>query len=134
MSRVRSAGVSLLILTIIGGMAGCSSSSSAPPISVTLSPTSSKSIDQIQSLAITAGVTNDSSSRGVTWTLSGPGSLSNSTGFAVTYRSPTTAVTSPQQATVTASSAADATKNAVLQITVNPSPQIPGQTLASGNG
>jgi hypothetical protein len=132
MARVRFAGVTLFALAILGGMEGCSSSSPAP-ISITLSPASSKAIDQSQSLAITASVTNDTSSQGVTWSLSGPGSLSSSTGFAVTYLSPTTAVTSPQQATVTATSTADSAKSAVLQITVNPYPQIPIlQTLASG--
>lgn len=132
MSRLCSRSASLFVLAIAAFMGGCSSSSS-PPISVTLSPSSPQAIDQSQTLAIKATVTNDSSSRGVSWALTGPGSLSNSTGSSVTYTSPTTSITSAQMVTVMATSAADPTKNASLQITVNPYPQIPFQTLASGS-
>ncbi|MFZ0278993.1 MAG: FG-GAP-like repeat-containing protein [Candidatus Sulfotelmatobacter sp.] len=100
---------------------------------MTLSPSSGQAIDQSQTLKITATVTNDSSSRGVSWALTGPGSLTNPTGSSVTYTSPTTSITSAQMVTVTATSAADPTKNAALQVTVNPYPQIPFQTLASGS-
>jgi hypothetical protein len=72
------------------------------------------------------------SQKGISWTLTGPGSLNNSTGPSVTYSSPTTNLTSAQQATVTATSEADPTKSASLQITVSPYLQIPFQTLASG--
>ena len=98
----------------------CGCSSSPPPISVSLSPTSPPAIDQGLSVAITATLTNDRSSKGVTWSLNGPGSLSSSTGLSVTYNSPTTNLTSSQQATVTAASVADPTKSASLTITVNP--------------
>ena len=111
-------------------MVGCSSS--RPPISVSLSPSSPQAMDQSQSLAITATVANDTSGKGVSWNLTGPGSLSSLTASSVTYTSPTTSLTSAQQATVTATSLADA-KSASLQITVNPHPQIPFQTLANGS-
>jgi len=75
---------------------------------------------------------NDNSFKGISWSLNGPGSLSSLTGSSVTYNSPTTNLTSPQQVTVTAMSVADSTKRASVQITVNPVPQIPFQTLASG--
>jgi hypothetical protein len=113
-------------------MGGCSSSP-PPPISVSLSPSFPQAIDQSQTVGITATVTNDTSSKGVSWTLTGPGSLSSSTGASVTYTSPTTTLTSAQQATVTVTSEADPTKSASLQITVNPYLQIPFQTLASGS-
>jgi hypothetical protein len=131
MSRVRSRGVTLFVLAMAAIMGGCSSSS-PPPISVSLSPSSSQAIDLAQTVAITATVANDESFKGVLWTLTGPGSLSSSAGPSITYSSPTTNLTSAQQATVTATSAADPTKSAALQITVNPLPQIPFQTLASG--
>ncbi len=131
MSRICSCGAALFLLAIVVGMGGCSSSS--PPISVILSPSSAQAIDQSQTLAITATVANDSYSRGVSWALTGPGSLTNPTGSSVTYTSPATGLTSAQTVTVTATSAADLTKNASLQITVNPYPQIPFQTLASGS-
>ena len=98
-----------------------------------LIPSSPQAIDQSQTAAVMATVTNDTSSKGVSWTLNGPGSLSNSTGPSVTYISATTNLTSAQQATVTATSAADQTKTALLQITVNPYPLIPFQTFANGS-
>lgn len=83
-------------------------------------------------VGITATVANDSSSEGVAWRLAGPGSLANATGTSVTYNSPTTNLTSAQQVTITATSAADQAKSASVQITVNPYPQIPSQSLANG--
>lgn len=131
MSRLYSCGVALFAIAMAAVTSGCSSSSS--PISVSLSPSSSQAIDQSQMVGITATVTNDPSFQGVSWSLTGPGSLSNSTGPSVTYNSPTTNLTSAQQATVTATSVADHTKTASVGITVNPYPQIPSQTLASGS-
>jgi FG-GAP-like repeat/Putative Ig domain len=120
----------LFLLAMLIAMVGCSSPT---PISVSLSPSSAQAIDQSQSLAVTATVANDTSGKGVSWSLTGPGSLSSSTGLSVTYNSPTTSLTSAQQATVTATSVADQTKSASLQIAVNPYPQIPFQTLANGS-
>jgi FG-GAP-like repeat/Putative Ig domain len=71
-----------------------------------------------------ATLTNDASQQGVSWSLTGPGSLGSSNTSAVTYISPTTSLTSAQQVIVTATSIADHTKSASLQITVNPYPQI----------
>lgn len=88
--------------------------------------------DQGQTVAITATVMNDTSSKGVSWSLTGPGSLNNATGLSVTYSALTTNLTSAQQAAVTATSIADKTKSAAVQITVNPNPQIPFQSLANG--
>jgi hypothetical protein len=108
-------------------------SSSAPPISIALSPSSSQSIDQGQTLGITATVTNQTRAEGVAWSLVGPGILSSPTTTSVTYNPPVGAITSGQQATVTATSTIDQTKKASLQISVNPDPQIPIQTLANGS-
>src|SRR4029077_7343344 len=130
MSRLCSCGVALFLLAVLAVMGGCGSSS--PPISVSLAPSSAQAIDQSQTVAVMATVTNDTSSKGVSWTLAGLGSLSNPSGASVTYVSPTTILTT-QQATVTATSVADQTKTASLQITVNPYPLIPFQTLANGS-
>src|SRR5262252_1472011 len=111
-------------------MGGCSSSS--PSIAVSLSPSTPQTIDQDQAVLITAAVMNVASSPGVVWDLTGPGSLSHSTALSVTYNSPTN-LTSRQQATVTATSLTDQRKRASIQITVNPSPQIPFQTLSNGS-
>ena len=117
-----------LIVAIAAVMNGCSSSSS-PPISVSVAA-HAPAIDQSQTDSITATVASDSS--GVSWSLTGPGSLSATTGTTIAYNSPSTALTSPQQVTVTATSVTDKTKSAAVQITVNPYPQIPFQTLNDG--
>jgi hypothetical protein len=122
--------VVFFFLAMAATIGGCSS---APPVSLSLSPSSSQTIDQSQSVAITATLTNDSSNLGVSWSLTGQGSLSASTGSSVAYISPATLLTAPQQATVTATSLADHTKFATLQITINPYPQISiAQTLPNG--
>ena len=128
MPRACVCAVALFCVTIAA--AGCSSSK--PPILVSLSPSSPQAIDQTQTLAITATVTNDQSNAGVTWSLNGPGSLSNMTVSSVTYNTPTTTLTSSEQATITATSIAQTNKSASLQVTLNLYPQIPFQTFSSG--
>jgi hypothetical protein len=130
MSKFRHRFALFFAATLIASV-GCSSSS--PTVSVSLSPSSAQAIDQSQTVAIRATVANDKSGKGVSWNLTGPGSLSSSTGSTVTYASPTTSFSHTQQAIVTATSVADPTKGAKLQITVNPFPQIPFQTLAQGS-
>jgi len=131
MSRVSRGWILLFVaaMTMVAG--GCSSSS--PPISVSLSPSSPQAVDQGQTVAMTATVANDSSNQGVSWSLTGPGSLSNTTAWSVTYNSPTTTLTGAQQATVTATSVKNTTKRASVQITVNLVPQIPFQKLPNGS-
>src|SRR6185437_14580140 len=113
-------------------LGGCSS---APqPVSVSLSPSTSTAIDQSLSVKITASVLNDKvPARGVTWSLSGPGSLQSSTDASVTYDTPAQGISSPEQVTVTATSVVDPTKIASVQITVNPYPVMPFQDLPAGN-
>jgi hypothetical protein len=122
--------VAFLIFVVSVAMceAGCSSS---PPVSVRLSPSSSAALDAGQTIAINAAVTNGSS-QSVSWRLAGPGSLSSATAQSVTYNAPSSNVTSAEQATVTATASADGSKSASITITVNPYPNIPFQTLASG--
>lgn len=127
---VRSCAV-VLSLAVAVVLSGCSSSA---PISVSLSPSAPKPIDQSQSLPISATVMNDSSFSGVRWKLTGPGSLTVSSGSSATYISPdpSTPLSSPEQATVTATSMANPTASASVQITVNPYPIMPFQRLDSG--
>src|ERR1019366_6102517 len=117
------------------GLSGCGSSSSTPAaIGVGLTPSGAKSIDQAQTVPITAAVTNDSKSAGVTWTVSGTngsqGTLTNPTTTSVTYNTPGS-VTSAFTATVTATSVTDTTKLAVLKITVSPLPSVTTTSLAA---
>jgi hypothetical protein len=66
-------------------------------------------------------VSNDSSGKGVTWSLSGQGALSKQSGFSVQYDGPA-GLASTITAMVTATSVADTTKSAVATITVTPPP------------
>ena len=108
--------------------AGCGGSS-PPPIPFFISPFSPQAIDQGQSVILTA---NDPLGKGVNWSLNGSGSLTSTAGPSITYISSLNAITTTQQVTVTATSAADPTKSAALQITVNPFPQIQFQSLPNG--
>jgi hypothetical protein len=99
-------------------LSGCGGGSTPPPppppvVSVSIAPSAAQTIDAGQTISFTATVTNDSSAKGVTWSLTGPGTLSNQTATSATY---TGAVGT---AKVTATSVADATKSASTNITVN---------------
>jgi hypothetical protein len=107
---------------------GCGSS---PPISVSLSAPTTQT-DQGKAIVITAKLTNDGSNSGVTWSLSGPGSLTGETSFGVTYNAPPSVVAAIT-ATVTATSLKNQFKQSSLMLTANPPPRIsPVQTLLNG--
>ncbi len=124
----------LAAITLV--LSGCSGSKL--PISVTLSPATAQAIDQgssATSVTIMAYVTNDTYFQGVTWSLSGSGSLVSQNSSWATYNAPTSPLASGQKVTVTATSVGDPSKTASLTITVNPQPSISGlwgQALASG--
>lgn len=116
---------SIIILPACGG--GGHPPPPPPPISVAItSPATAPTIQQGQTVNITAAVTNDAGNKGVTWSLSGQGSLSAQTSTTVTYNAPAS-VSSNIVATVSATSVADNTKSASLNITVTP-------TAANNNG
>jgi hypothetical protein len=90
-------------------------------ITVSLSPAAPQTINQGQQLSINATLTNDTSKKGVTWSLSpAVGSLTNQTTAAATYVAPST-VTANTTVTVTATSVASSTAKTTLEITVFPS-------------
>jgi hypothetical protein len=109
---------------ILSGCGGGGSSPSTPPssISVRLSPNNAQTLDQNQTLGLTTTVANDTTNAGVQWALTGPGSLSAKTSTSVTYTA--AGATGGTPATVTATSVADSTKSASLQITVNSTPSV----------
>jgi len=107
--------LALATLACVSFGTGCSSSSS---ITITLTPSTTQTVDPGAQLQITATVANDSSNKGVTWSLTGPGTLSGQTTTAVTYTAPTVA-TSNSTATLTATSNANTSVTATLTITVN---------------
>jgi hypothetical protein len=108
-----------------------SGNSGTPAISVSItSPASAPTIQQGQTVNITAAVANDSANKGVTWSLSGQGTLSGQTSTAVTYNAPAT-VTSNTTVTVTATSVADSTKMASTTVTVTPASQSISVSIAN---
>ena len=129
---------SLLMSLVVAFFVGCGGTNTPPTITVSLTPASALSLDQGQSKDITAALTNDSGSKGVTWTVSGSscsgnacGNLSNTTATAVTYTAPAGGA-SNLTVTVTATSAADNTKSASLTITVTPAPSVTTTAISSG--
>jgi hypothetical protein len=88
-------------------------------VTVTLTPSSTATINQGQTQSISATVANDTSNQGVTWSLgTSVGTLTNVTKTSVTYVAPSVVPTTTT-ATVTATSVANSTATASLSITVN---------------
>jgi len=122
------AGIFLSILSL----AGCHGS----PITITLtctncagSPNAAVTINQGDTLAITASVANDKTNSGVSWTLgSSVGSLSSQTTTSVTYVAPT-ALTQTTTATVTATSVANTNVTETVTITIQAVFQFQGTSL-----
>lgn len=121
-----------LVLSSVLLLVACGGGGSHPPvITVSISPSSAQTIDQGQTVALTASVANDSTTAGVTWSLTGGGALSSNTTTSVTYTAPASGA-SNISATVTATSVTDTTKSASLSITVTPPPAVTTTSLPNG--
>jgi hypothetical protein len=113
----------LRVLFALAGLAcalawsGCSSNST---LTVILTPpsTANITINEGQVQAVAAAVSNDPSNQGVTWSLSGGGTLLNPTKNSVTYQAPV-GLAANTSVSVTATSVANTTIAASLAITVN---------------
>jgi hypothetical protein len=142
---MRSPALSLCLILVVA-IAGCAGGS--PPIALTFPSGSAQAIDNGQSVNITV---NGAGTKGVTWSLSGPGSLSNQTSTSVTYNATATGAVLPAKATapasathsastsaadptatVTATSVADTSKSAAVTINITPPPAIPTTSLPAG--
>ena len=86
-------------------LTGCGGSSPSPSVAVTAA---ASTVDGTDTTTLTATVTNDQNAAGVTWTMSGAGTLSNETTTSATFTAPA-ATGSAQSATITATSVADPT-------------------------
>ena len=95
--------------------AGCSGNGT---LTITLTPASGQVLNPGQTVTITAAVTNDTNNQGVTWSLTGPGSLSGNTTTSVVFTAPAN-VSTTTTATITATSVANSTITATESITVN---------------
>ena len=124
-----------LFIAALGALAlaGCGSGSpagagpnGATAIAARLSPSGAQAIDDGQIMNIAAILTNDSSGKGATWSMSGVGTLTNQTTTATAYNAPASGGGS---ATITATSVADTTKTASLTITVTAAPSITTTSL-----
>jgi hypothetical protein len=122
-------GVTTVLLAVL--MSGCGGGGASFGISVSLATTPAPTVDQGQVVNVKATIVNDSSNKGVTWSLSGIGSLSSQTTTSVTYVAPSS-VTTATKATVTATSVANTNATASISIEINPPPSITTTSLASG--
>ena len=116
----------VLILSLV--VAGCGGGSN--PINVAVTPGSAQALDFAQSVNLSATVSNDSLNKGVSWSMSGPGTLSATTTSSATYTAPASGSTGT--AVVTATSVADSTKTAVMNIKVSAAPAITTTSLSAG--
>ena len=108
-------------------LSGCGGSSK--PLSVAITASSS-TVDGSDSVTLTAAVTNDKNSAGVSWAISsGGGTLSSQTTTSATYTAPA-ATSSQQTITITATSVATSTQTGTATITV---PAAPAVTTTSAN-
>lgn len=129
--------LALVIMSLIAlgttacGGSGSSTKTQPPAIIVNLTPGTAQTMDVGQTLAITANVANDTSNKGVTWVVSGGGTLSSQTATSTAYNAPAS-VTAAITATVTATSVASGSATASLGITVNPPPAIATTSLPAG--
>jgi len=99
---------------------GCGGS--APAVGVTVAASAS-TVDGTDTVTLTATVSNDKNAAGVTWSVSGGGTMLNTTTTSATFTAPA-ATASSLSVTVTATSAADATKSGTATITVAASPTV----------
>jgi len=117
--------VSLSLCILINSCGG-----SSPPIGVAVTSVPS-TVDPSDATTLTATVTNDKKNAGVTWKVSGGGTLTNTSTTAATYNAPAGGA-SALSVTVTATSIADATKSATASVTVPAVPSITTSSLPSG--
>jgi hypothetical protein len=99
------------------------------PISITLTPTSPALVDQGKQVVIAATLGFDTNSQGVTWTLTGAGTLTGSTTSGTTYNAPAS-VTS---VTVKATAAGNTAITQQLTINVAATPAITTTSLPNAS-
>ena len=111
----------LCAVTVVGCNGGSSSASTNPPaVTITLStPNGATEVGKGESVTITANVLHDDSNKGVTWSMTGTGTLSNHTPTSVMYTAPVSVSTATSD-TITATSVTQPAVTARITITINP--------------
>ena len=119
-AKVKTTALSLLIVSVGLALSGCGGGGggSNTTVSVSLSPSTAQSVDQGQKIQFTATVTNDTSSKGVTWSQTG-GALSGQTSTQASYTAG-----SPGAGSVMATSVASSSQSATVNITIAATPSI----------
>lgn len=98
------------------------------------SATGSVLVQEGATLKLSATVANDTNSVGVTWSLSGVGTLSGATTTEVTYNAPATGtITGTSTPIITATSVADTTKSSAVSLVISGAPVIDPMTLFPAN-
>jgi len=100
-------------------------------VSIALTPSAAQTDEQGQTTNVTATVSNDPMTKGVTWSLTGAGALSGQTATAVTYTAPAS-ITTASTATITATSVFDTTKTTMLTVNLVAPPSVTTTSLAAG--
>src|SRR4029077_13337286 len=95
-----------------------SSAAVTVPGGILVSLTPSVGIEAGATGTVTATVTNDPSNKGVTWTLSGAGTLTNMTSTTVVYHAPSTPPASNTDVRITGTSVADPSKSGSTIVTI----------------
>ncbi len=126
--------MSAIAMVAAFSISGCGGSSKPPAVAVTASVTT---VDGTDTVKLTATVTNDKSTGGtadgVSWSVSGGGTLSDTTTSSATYTAPA-ATSAAQTVTVTAASVADTTQTGSVTLTIPAKPAItaPSSTQLTG--
>lgn len=111
-------------------LSGCGGSSKSPTVAVTASVAT---VDGADTATLSATVANDKGTEGVSWSVSGGGTLSNATTTSATYTAPPAAATA-QTVTVTATSVADTTMTGSVTLTVAAKPAVTAPNAAQLTG
>ena len=110
-------------LALAAIIVGCGGGGTSIPPNITVSVSASAATAEAGSqVTITAQVNNDTSNKGVTWSMSpasgtGSGLLINPTGTSVTYKAPGAPPTNNVTVTITATSVVDGSKSGSATIT-----------------
>ncbi|HKE87360.1 MAG TPA: choice-of-anchor D domain-containing protein [Vicinamibacterales bacterium] len=109
----------LALIVIVAVTLDCSSSDrqSQPPVVVFVTADAS-AVEAGTTSAVTATIQNDPKNRGVTWALTGPGTLSGFTDTSVTYHAPDQPPASDTIVSIVAIAKADHSKQGIASITV----------------
>jgi hypothetical protein len=121
--QILTASLTAALIIMFAGCGGGSSHTSTSggggtqPISVSITQGATASVNDGATLSLGATVLNDSANAGVTWSVTGTGTLANSSTTGVTYIAPATGTGTD---TVTATSVTDSTKSASITISYSP--------------